>query len=82
MFFFPSYEAAFPSASSSSTLACSKACFLGLRTVWYLEKKRTIVIFNYSDAHKSVSALISGLLFWYPGFCMILELARRHSSDI
>ncbi len=47
MFFFPSYEAAFPSASSSSTLACSKACFLGLRTVWYLEKKRTIIIFNY-----------------------------------
>ncbi len=36
----------------------------------------------YSDAHKGVSALISELLFWYPDFCRILELARRHSSDI
>ncbi len=36
----------------------------------------------YSDAHKGVSALISGLLFWYPDFCRIQKIGRRHSSDI
>ena len=43
-------------------------------------KKRKIMRWTlYSDAHKGVSALISGLLFWYPDFCRILKLAHRHS---
>ena len=32
--------------------------------------------------HQQRLALLSELLFSYPDFCTILELARRHSSDI
>ncbi len=70
---------------------------IGENNVWfeYLDTKKRTPFFlkiltrsylgsdgNYSDAHKDVSAQISGLLFWYPDFCRILKLARRHSSDI
>ncbi len=40
------------------------------------------VFVRVGDAHKGVSALISELLFCYPDFCRIIELACRHSSDI